>query len=176
MRNHQAFTLIELLVVVLIIGILASVALPQYTMAVNKARFANLRAVAKTYINAAEAYQLANGNFPSTFDELSVDAPAGMEIVNPMGGGHGPCAQNEDMYCCIATFVEGNQTESITCGRRDHSFAIYYPFADKQYYCFAKTTNANAMQLCKSLGSYKGNWNLISPQHHKTGYTNYIMP
>ena len=75
MKSKQAFTLIELLVVVLIIGILAAVALPQYQKAVEKSKATQAITLLKSVYQAAEAYQLANGNWPTDFDELSVDIP-----------------------------------------------------------------------------------------------------
>ncbi len=75
MKNKQAFTLIELLVVVLIIGILAAVALPQYQKAVEKSRAAQAQTMLKSVSQAIENYYLANGEWPQSFDELSVDIP-----------------------------------------------------------------------------------------------------
>ncbi len=78
-KNKQAFTLIELLVVVLIIGILAAVAVPQYQWAVAKARLANLITMAEATRQAEEAYYLSNGKYTEQWSDLNVDFP-GKEI------------------------------------------------------------------------------------------------
>lgn len=69
------FTLIELLVVVLIIGILAGVALPQYEKAVAKSRYTQLITAGKTLKDAMEIYYMANGDYPELWNQLDVEYP-----------------------------------------------------------------------------------------------------
>ena len=102
-NNRKGFTLIELLVVVLIIGILASIAIPQYFKVVEKARVAEAMSVIAAIKSAEERYLAKGGMYTSDFTQLDISY-AGMTaaqiptkffngtIIAPAAGcASGPC-------------------------------------------------------------------------------------
>ncbi len=69
--NNVGFTLIELLVVVLIIGILAAIALPQYTKAVERSRMAEAVQVLGDWATAQSIYYMQHNNFAAGLTDLN---------------------------------------------------------------------------------------------------------
>lgn len=170
MKNKQAFTLIELLVVVLIIGILASVALPQYTKAVEKSRATEALQLVKTIDQAVNAYHLANGTYPSSFDELSIDIPwTGREVgyvdnvVKDSRSNGNWSVQLENASCksIIATRLDGKYKGGGFLVEKDCSGS--YPWNNNEIYCAEflygnKSFSGDAGSFCtKVLGApFKG--------------------
>ena len=72
-NTRRGFTLIELLVVVLIIGVLAAIAVPQYQFAVDKSRVARYLTRIKDLVNAQHVYFLANGVYVCDMRKLDID-------------------------------------------------------------------------------------------------------
>jgi len=99
---NKGFTLIELLVVVLIIGVLAYVAIPQYQKAVERARMAGVVQVLGDWAKAQSVYYTQHNIFADDINVSDMTIPKPKNAFNYQMG-DGP----DDSIALVATRAQG---------------------------------------------------------------------
>jgi prepilin-type N-terminal cleavage/methylation domain-containing protein len=81
LKGRRGFTLIELLIVVVIIGILASFAIPNFRNTKGKARAAGLKSDLRNLATAQEAYFYDNTVYTTNLPALNVSLSPGTTVT-----------------------------------------------------------------------------------------------
>jgi general secretion pathway protein G len=136
MNGHtRGFTLLELMVVLLILALIASIAAPQVTKHLRKAKIETAKIQIDALGAAVDSYQIDNGRFPTTEESLKalIERPGALEtwdgpyikkkesLVDPWGEPYQyrvPGAAREyDIYSLGSDKKEGGDGDAADVGK-----------------------------------------------------------
>ena len=141
-RRFGGFTLIELLVVVLIIGILASIAVPYFQKAVEMSRVASVIARGKAISQAQDRFYMQNNRYAPTVDALDISV--------------GPCPAG---FSCYEGSMANGGYYSINRSGGPFGYGLIFNFTLRGYgqsggriYCRGPRNSPKSVEFCSSWG------------------------
>ena len=144
MKSIKGFTLIELLVVVLIIGVIAGIAVPQYRKMVLRTHYATLKTTVRYIADRQEEFYRGNGRL-GDFYEL------GMDIGKITG--RTTLKINNDIDCDLVG-VTDSWSPAVLCSFKEKITHEYYNTRPKRksIMCVAHSTNEKDIynKLCQT--------------------------
>ena len=166
-NSGQGFTLLELLVVVLIIGILAAIAVPQYRRVVMRANLYKGISLVSSLIEAEQTYYLQHGEHPQNLDDLDLLIPYDESCTKwdestasgwdcPWGGIETDAANGAHVDFIYPVHTPPTSVALlIYLHFLQDSPNAYIPkkkFEAGKRYCFAKPSSTIAQTVCQDVG------------------------
>lgn len=160
-HNRRGFTLVEVLTVVLIVGVLTSIALPQYTRSIERSRATEAMVGLKALNDAVYAYAAGRTGAnacPLSFKKLATVMPGSLS-------GDGSTLTTKDFVYTINSasnaLIPGTDCAGVTAKRNagtKYDYVIWNPYVSgtngKPSSLRCTSSSKKSIEICNSLDLY----------------------
>ena len=151
-NNKKGFTLIELLVVVLILGILAAMAMPQYFKAVERSRMSEAVSLLSSIASAQQRKYLQINKYSEKYKGLDVVPQGEFSEDDKTFYTKGADGNGFEIKLAGTTYTAGQATATRAANGSSSDTGLNYQYSLSRYYASNDTTctggNNNGKALC----------------------------